>query len=63
MDKFKVWTCKIVVAGDEEIPDGFDNPPRRAAMSAIESHGINVLSCFSGWSGTLTKAQAKIIKY
>ena len=58
---YKVWDCKIVVPNDAELPDGFDLPPRRAAIEAVENAGITVLSCFSGWGGTLTKIQAKIV--
>jgi len=60
--KFKVWECKIVVADDVRIPDGFDFPPRRAALEAIEAGGIEVLSCFSGWGGTLTATQMEIVE-
>jgi hypothetical protein len=62
MARFKVWECKIVVAGDTIIPDGFDFPPRQAAIEAIEDGGIEVLSCFSGWGGVLTQTQAEIVK-
>jgi len=30
--RYQVWECKIVVPDDAELPDGFDWPPRRAAM-------------------------------
>jgi len=50
-----VWTCKIVVEGDE-LPNGFDSPPRMAAENAIESAGFKVLMNSSGWGGTLSKA-------
>lgn len=62
MSRFKVWECKIVVAGDIEIPDGFDFPPRRAALEAIEAGGIDVISCFSGWGGTLTEMETEIVE-
>jgi len=62
MARFKVWNCKIVVAGDAKIPDGFDFPPRRAAVEAIEADGIGVISCFSGWGGTLTETQTEIVE-
>lgn len=59
--KYKVWDCKIVVPIDTELPDGFDAPPRSAAMEAVENAGITVVSCFSGWGGKLTKIEAEII--
>ena len=62
MARFKVWSCKIVVASDTKIPDEFDFPPRYAAISAIEAHDIEVLSCFSGWGGTLTEAQRRVVE-
>ena len=46
---------------DVELPDGFDSPPRSAAIFAVEKAGITVLSCFSGWGGTLTKIEAEIV--
>lgn len=55
--KYKVWECKIVVPGDTELPNGFDAPPRSAAIAAVEGSGISVLSCYSGWGGTLTKEE------
>jgi len=62
MARFKVWECRVVVRGDVEIPRGFDFPPRRAAIEAIEAGGIEVLSCFSGWGGTLTETQTEIVE-
>lgn len=59
---FKVWECKIVVPGDAELPEGFDSPPRRAAIEAIETEGIEVLSCFSCWGGELSAAERKIVE-
>ena len=59
--KYKVWDCKIVVSEDEVMPDGFDFPPRRAAIDAVEDAGIRVISCFSGWGGKLTKVRRDIV--
>jgi hypothetical protein len=58
--KYHVWECKIVVRGDAELPDGFDMPPRRAAIKAVESHGIDVVCCYSGWGDSLTDSQRGI---
>jgi len=52
---YKVWECKIVVPADVELPCGFDSPPRMAALNAVMDQDIPVLSCFSGWSGSLDK--------
>lgn len=54
-NKVKVWTCKIIVPEDFELPAGFDSPPRRAAIEAVEASGIEVIGCSSGWGGQLTK--------
>ena len=58
---FKVWNCKIVVSGDAELPPGFDYPPRRAAINAVEEE-TKIISCFSGWGGSLTKSESNIVK-
>ena len=57
MKKVKVWECKIIVDEDAELPVAFDNPPRQAAINAIEKYGIKVIGCYSGWGGTLTKEE------
>lgn len=44
----KIWECKIFIS-DKEIPNGSDYPPRAAAISAVESIGLNVEACSSGW--------------
>jgi hypothetical protein len=61
MSKYKVWECKIVVRDDVELPDGFDLPPRVAAIVAVEQAGISVISCFSGWGGELDETEEKIL--
>jgi len=58
--RYRVWECKIAVPIDSELPDGFDGPPRQAAIKAIESAGITVCSCFSGWGGSLTEIEIKV---
>tara|TARA_R110000868_G_scaffold148839_6_gene371076 strand:- start:881 stop:1090 length:210 start_codon:yes stop_codon:yes gene_type:complete len=60
MQKYKVWTCKIVVPVDAELPDGFDSPPRSAAQAAVEKE-CEVLGVFSGWGGTLTENEREIV--
>ena len=62
MKEYKVWDCKIVVASEPGVPDGFDAVPRRAAIDAIEEKGIEVISCFSGWGGELTDIEIEIIE-
>ena len=62
MSKYQVWECKVIVAADAELPLGFDAPPREAAIEAIHAAGIQVLDCFSGWGGTISKLQEAIIE-
>jgi len=59
-NKIQVWECKIIVK-DGELPNGFDFPPRMAAIKAVESAGIEVLSCSSGWGGELTKSEIEYL--
>lgn len=63
MEPVTVWECKIVVAADVELPRGFDHPPRAAAVEAVEAVGIEVLSCFSGWGGSLTAAEENAFRH
>jgi hypothetical protein len=57
----RVWECKIVV-DDDELPDGFDLPPRRAAIAAVERAGFPVRACFSGWAGSLTVTEKRVME-
>ena len=57
---YKIWECKIVVPFAIELPEGFDSPPRRAAIEAVEEEGFPVIACFSGWGGKLTKIEKEI---
>jgi hypothetical protein len=60
---FQVWECKIVVPHDVILPQGFDHPPRFAAMSAVEKAGVPIMACFSGWNGKLSIHQIRAMKY
>lgn len=62
MQKYKIWDCKIVTPLNSEMPDGFDSPPRCAAMEAIEKAGIDIITCFSDWGGTLSDIEQKIVE-
>lgn len=61
-NKYRVWACKIVVPADAQLPDGFDAPPRRAAIEAVEEAGIDVFGCFSGWAGELTEIELQVLE-
>jgi len=60
--RYGVWECKIVVDADVAIPEGFDWPPRSAACNAVETAGIPIVACFSGWGGGLSEAQLAVIE-
>ena len=59
--KYKVWECKIVVPEDSELPSDFDGPPRTAAIQAVLKE-TNIIDCFSGWGGSLTKDEKKALE-
>lgn len=60
--EYKVWTCKIGISGDVDLPPGADLPMRRAIMKAFrEVTGVEYEFCFSGWAGELTDAEKHIV--
>jgi hypothetical protein len=61
MEEYKVWECKIVVSTEAHLPEGFDWPPRRAAISSVEAEGIQIITCFSGWGGSLTDSELDFV--
>lgn len=61
-NKYRVWSCKIVVPADAQLPGGFDAPPRCAAIAAVEDAGIYVFGCFSGWGGELTEGELRVLE-
>ena len=62
MNKYRVWSCKIIVPQDAELPEGFDGPPRCAAIEAVELEGIDILGCFSGWGGELNDVEKEVLE-
>jgi len=63
MGKYRVWECKLVIPIDSKTPEGFDSPPRRAAIEAVERSGFEVLSMFSGWGGELTTYEESLVDH
>ena len=63
MSKYRVWTCSLVLHPDAKTSImGFDSVPRKGAVEAVEkATGMDVLSCFSGWGGTLNEIQEEIV--
>ena len=62
MSDYKVWECKIVVSADAILPDGFDAPPRSAAIDAVLAADIPVIACLSGWGGKLTSGEKSVVE-
>lgn len=60
--KYKIWECKIIVSDEIDLPDGFDFPPRSAAIKVIENAGFEVISCFSGWGSKLNRSERNCLK-
>lgn len=60
----KIWTCKIVLPDDAELPWGADQPPRRAVIEAVAQMTKSPqLACFSGWGGELSDGEAKYLDH
>ncbi len=59
-EKIHVWTCKIVVVADD-LPAGFDFPPRMAAEKAIAELG-SVIMNRSGWGGELDESDKEYLE-
>jgi hypothetical protein len=58
---YKVWECKIVIAGDSNTPKGFDSVPKLAAEKAVEKAGFEVIANFSGWGGKLDENERSVV--
>ena len=59
----KIWTCKIGVEDDVELPDGADLPMRRAAQERFRRvTGREPDFCFSGWNGELDDAELEALR-
>jgi len=57
------WKCEIIIDdNDEDLPAGFDFPPRRAAENAIQCHGYPVLLNSSGWGQEISDEELLTIK-
>lgn len=59
----RVWECRIVIDDDQVLPAGFDFPPRRAAIAAVEAHGVRVKACFSGWGHQTNPDEDAYLEY
>lgn len=58
----RIWTCKIGGVVDD-LPDGADFPMRQAIKEAYRRiTGQDCDFCFSGWGGTLTELEQKVVE-
>lgn len=54
----KVWSCKIGEIDESMLPDGADQPMRKAVEAAYkELTDSDNQFCFSGWGAELTEAE------
>lgn len=56
-----VWLCKIGVPRRLDLPEGMDNPMRKAVKAAFEDITCMTGFCFSGWGGSLTIAEQVVV--
>ncbi|USL89981.1 hypothetical protein [Vibrio phage vB_VpaS_CHI] len=57
MKRFNVWECKLVIPEDTELPNGADNPFRKAVLQVAKDLDLPVEGCLSGWGGSLTRSE------
>lgn len=59
-----IWECKIGGVSPVDLPHGADFPMRAAIDKAFrEVSGIESDFIFSGWGGSLTTIEDKIVKH
>lgn len=54
---FDVWHCKLVIPKADKHDRPTDSIPRFALINACEEEYGRVVSCFSGWGGSLTNSE------
>ncbi len=60
---YQVWSCKIGIKGDCDLPGGCDLPMRQAIKQAFfEITGIDADFCFSGWNSNLDPVEAEVVE-
>ena len=58
----KTWECKIGEVEASTLPDGADQPLRKAVeQSYLELTGKNSSFCFSGWGAALTEVERDLV--
>ena len=59
----KIWHCKIGEATPDAVPQGADNPMRKAVAKAYrEITGQDADFIFSGWGGELTEPERAVVE-
>lgn len=59
----RIWTCKIGIIGDVDLPDGADSPMRMAVENRFKTlTGVNSDFNFSGWGDELTELEMAVVE-
>lgn len=57
-----IWSCKVGIVGNVELPNGSDFPMRQAIKQAFkEITGVDAEFCFSGWNASLSETEERIV--
>lgn len=63
LPQHKVWTCKVGVLGDVDLPSGADAPMRDAVERAFfDLTGKVAQFNFSGWGGELERGEFHVVQ-
>ena len=59
-----IWECTVIIHNEEldDLPNGADWPPRKAAVEAIENLGLSVHSVSSGWGCDVSTPKIAALK-
>src|SRR5262245_22494420 len=59
----KIWSCKIGEVDQTDLPDGMDNPMRRAVAAQYRAiTGREPEFIFSGWGAELTEPERAVVE-
>jgi hypothetical protein len=62
-DKLKVWECKVGEIDASKLPNGADQPMRRAVYDAyVALTGEEPKFLFSGWGAELTEVEREVVE-
>lgn len=57
----RVWTCKVVIREDVDLPLGADLPMRAGVRAALQHMGFSEDAMFSGWGGEATPVEIAVM--